>query len=58
MSFFGGNSLLKLHCKILKALINATPSSRFNKPLELLWISPFPVLPLRCACFFHVATQL
>jgi hypothetical protein len=59
--FFGGNSLLKLHCKILKALINATPSSRFNKPLELLWISPFPVLlcvalafsmwPLSCEAF-------
>jgi hypothetical protein len=55
---FGGTILEKLRRKMLKALINAPLSSGFNKPLELRWISPLPVLLLRCACFFHMATQL
>jgi hypothetical protein len=57
MPFFRRQWSSETSLQILKAFINATLSSRFKKPLELVWISPFSVLPLRCACFFHAATQ-
>jgi hypothetical protein len=45
---FGGTILRKLRRKILKAFINATLSSGFNKPLELRWISPLPTVIWLC----------
>jgi len=55
---FRRHNLPKLRRKFLKALIDATLSSGFNKPLELLWISPFRSLLSHCGDFCHRATQL
>ena len=54
---FGGTALEKLRRKMLKALINAPLSSRSKKPLELIWISPFPTVIWFCVCLRHTATQ-